>query len=92
MALQRRSLEAGLPEGLRYVKGWPLRAPNWAEAEQVVAARHVILDHHGLPDLFPTPGSVIARFEQLMVDRDAKTATRAARKRVAVERQLRLAA
>lgn len=92
MALQRRSLEAGLPEGLRYVKGWPLRAPNWAEAERVVAARGVILGHHGLPDLFPTPGSVIARFEQLMAERDEKASAQVVRTQAAIRRQWRAAA
>lgn len=65
-AVERRALEAGLPAGLRYVKGWPLRLPTWGEAEQVVAARRVILGHHGLYDAYPTPAAVIERFDELM--------------------------
>lgn len=65
-AQERRTLEAGLPSGLRYVKGWPLRLPTPAEAVEVVAARSLILGHHGLSDPYGSPGRVIDRFAELM--------------------------
>lgn len=65
-AAERRELEAALPPGLRYVKGWPLRAPTLQEARQIVSARATILGHHGLQVLYPTPRDVIARFHELL--------------------------
>lgn len=65
-AVERRELEAALPAGLRYVKGWPVRLPTLDEAEAVVAARRVILGHHGLEDRFGRPGLVIDRFAELI--------------------------
>lgn len=65
-AVERRDLEGAMPKGLRYVAGWPLRAPTPEEAVQVVRAREIILGHHGLNVLYPTPRSVIDRFEELM--------------------------
>lgn len=70
----RRELEGSLPAGLRYVKGWPLRAPTMAEAAQIVAVRDVILDHHGLTVRFPTPESVCRRFEQLLAANKSRLA------------------
>lgn len=63
---ERRELEGALPPDLRYVKGWPLRAPTMQEARQIVSARATILGHHGLRVLFPTPLDVIARFQELL--------------------------
>lgn len=71
---ERRTLEDAMPKGLRYVKGWPTRLPTLDEADQVVRARAIILGHHGLDVLYPTPKSVIDRFEELMAANDAKQA------------------
>lgn len=71
MAAQRRTLEAALPSGLRYVKGWPLRVPTPAEAVQVADARRVILGHHGLYDPFVGPAAIIDRFHELMLTNGA---------------------
>jgi 3'-phosphoadenosine 5'-phosphosulfate sulfotransferase (PAPS reductase)/FAD synthetase len=68
---ERRALESSMPKGLRYVAGWPLRAPTAEEAEQVVRARDVVLAHHGLDVLYPTPRAVIDRFEALMAKKVA---------------------
>lgn len=68
----RRRLEGALPAGLRYVKGWPPRMPTTAEAEQIVAARRVILAHHDLPVTYPTATSVIDRFAELMAGQAIK--------------------
>jgi 3'-phosphoadenosine 5'-phosphosulfate sulfotransferase (PAPS reductase)/FAD synthetase len=74
---ERQALEASLPKGLRYVKGWPLRAPTYDEAVQVVAAREIILAHHGLENTFPTPEAVIQRFEDLLAAKSKKDAAMA---------------
>jgi 3'-phosphoadenosine 5'-phosphosulfate sulfotransferase (PAPS reductase)/FAD synthetase len=65
-AVERRELEASLPAGLRYVKGWPPREPTLPEARQIIEARAQILGRHGLPVLYPTPFDVIGRFRDLM--------------------------
>jgi 3'-phosphoadenosine 5'-phosphosulfate sulfotransferase (PAPS reductase)/FAD synthetase len=64
--LERRRLEASMPPGLRYVKGWPPRLPTPAEAEDIAAARRPILAHHSLPDRFPTAVSIMERFAELL--------------------------
>lgn len=71
---ERSKLEAALPAGLRYVKGWPVRLPTMDEAIQVVAAREVILRHHDLPIKYPTARSVIDRFAELMSLQSSKAA------------------
>ncbi|MAX00255.1 phosphoadenosine phosphosulfate reductase family protein [Sphingomonas sp. 179-I 2A4 NHS] len=63
---ERRRLEASMPPGLRYVKGWPLRLPSQSEAEDIAAARRVILARHSLAERFPTASSVIERFAELL--------------------------
>ena len=68
-SLQRRGLECVLPKDLRYVAGWPLRAPSLAEAETIVEVRRTILGHHELSEVFATPADVIGRFEQLLVEK-----------------------
>jgi 3'-phosphoadenosine 5'-phosphosulfate sulfotransferase (PAPS reductase)/FAD synthetase len=65
-AKERRSLEAALPRELRYVAGWPIRAPDLGEAEHIAETRAVILGHHGLQNLFPTAETVINRFNELL--------------------------
>lgn len=69
LGAERRALEDALPKGLRYVKGWPPRAPTMEEAEQIVRAREIILGHHDLPVTYPTPAAVIGRFEQLIEEK-----------------------
>lgn len=69
---ERRALEDAMPKGLRYVKGWPIRVPTPAEAEQVVRGREVILGHHDLDILYPTPQAVMDRFSDLMAANDAR--------------------
>lgn len=68
-AIERQAIEAAMPTGLRYVKGWPVRLPTHAEAVAIVAARRAILAHHDQPELYPTAAAVIERFAQLMAAR-----------------------
>lgn len=65
--LERRHLEASMPAGLRYVKGWPPRMPTLAEAEDIAAARRPILARHRLANRYPTGSAVQARFAELRV-------------------------
>ena len=62
----RLRIEAAMPAGLRYVKGWPPRLPTITEAEDIAAARRPILSRHGLENRFPTGPSILDRFSELM--------------------------
>lgn len=72
LAEERRRIEAAMPAGLRYVKGWPVRVPTQDEAEEVAKARAVLLGHHRLEVRYPTGRAVRDRFAELMA---MKTAT-----------------
>lgn len=72
--LERRRLEASMPPGLRYVKGWPPRLPTPAEAEDIAAARRPILARHSLPDRFLTAVSIMERFAELLAVAPRKAA------------------
>ncbi|AHE53705.1 phosphoadenosine phosphosulfate reductase family protein [Sphingomonas sanxanigenens] len=63
---ERRALEAAMPLGLRFVKGWPPRLPTWEEANAIARSRTRILAHHGLSDRFPDAGAVLSRFAELL--------------------------
>lgn len=64
-AARRRALEAAMPPGLRYVRGWPPRLPTPAEAAEIAAARAPILARHGLANRYPDAAAVVARFAEL---------------------------
>jgi 3'-phosphoadenosine 5'-phosphosulfate sulfotransferase (PAPS reductase)/FAD synthetase len=66
---ERRQIEAGMPAGLRFVKGWPPRLPTPAEATRIAVARGAILDRHRLQNIFPDGPAIFFRFAQLL---DAK--------------------
>tara|TARA_B100000378_G_scaffold254785_1_gene231483 strand:- start:148 stop:1272 length:1125 start_codon:yes stop_codon:yes gene_type:complete len=63
---ERRAIEAAMPVGLRFVKGWPPRLPTWEEADAIARSRTRILAHHGLSDRFPDAGAVLSRFAELL--------------------------
>ncbi len=71
---QRVAIEAAMPAGLRYVKGWPVRLPTLDEADAIVAARAPILARHGLDNLYPTGASIVDRFGELMDAKERKAA------------------
>ena len=71
---QRVAIEAAMPAGLRYVKGWPVRLPTLEEADAIAAARLPILARHGLDNLYPTGAAVMDRFAQLMAAKERKAA------------------
>jgi 3'-phosphoadenosine 5'-phosphosulfate sulfotransferase (PAPS reductase)/FAD synthetase len=64
-AERRRQLEAGLPDGLRFQRGWPPRIPTRIEAATIAAVRVEILAQHALPNHFPSAADVIDRFAEL---------------------------
>ncbi len=70
----RQHIEAVMPAGLRYVKGWPLRAPTPDEAAAIAAARAPILERHQLANHYRTPTAIIARFNDLIKAKAAKEA------------------
>jgi 3'-phosphoadenosine 5'-phosphosulfate sulfotransferase (PAPS reductase)/FAD synthetase len=78
LADMRRALEASLPAGLRYAKGWPPRLPTAPEARAIASTRRQILAHHGEVDPFPTADAVIARFAELRRAQAAKAERKAA--------------
>ena len=65
-AAERRRLEAGMPAGLRFVKGWPPRCPTVVEAGRIAAARAPIVGRHGVKNHFPSGPAVVARFSELL--------------------------
>ena len=65
-AAERRQLEATLPPGLRYVKGWPLRVPTAVEADDLAYVRSIIADHHGLSTPYRRGPAVRDRFAELI--------------------------
>lgn len=71
-AAERRAIEAAMPDGLRYVKGWPPRMPTGDEAQAIADARRPLLLRHGLDDIYPNAGKVLARFEELMAAKAKK--------------------
>ncbi|MCG2841264.1 phosphoadenosine phosphosulfate reductase family protein [Sandaracinobacter sp. RS1-74] len=65
-AQARRRIEAAMPAGLRFVKGWPPRVPTPQEADRIAAARAPILARHHLENRFPDGPAVSARFADLL--------------------------
>jgi len=63
---ERRRIEAAMPPGLCYIRGWPPRLPSKDEAAAIATARRPILARHGLQDRYPDGPSVSDRFAELM--------------------------
>ena len=68
-AARRRQLEASLPAGLRFQRGWPPRVPTLAEAGHIAAVRTEIIGQHGLANHYPTARAITARFAELFAVR-----------------------
>lgn len=68
---KRKIIESRVPADLLYVKGWPVRAPDQAEAELLADVRSQVAALYGLEALYLTTGAVIARYEELMALKDA---------------------
>lgn len=65
-AAERREIEAAMPPGLRFVKGWPPRLPTIEEARQIALARTPLLERHSLHNHFPDAYAVRQRFAELL--------------------------
>lgn len=74
LSRQRREIEASLPARHRFVKGWPLYVPDAFEATAIADGRATILDHHGLPNRFPSYRNVIDRYAYLVAESQLKAA------------------
>lgn len=72
-ALQPREIEAAMPPGLRFVKGWPPRLPTPAEATRIAVARYPILERHGLENRFSNGPAILARFADLLDAKASRT-------------------
>lgn len=64
-ATRRRELEACLPQGLRFERGWPPQIPTDAEAQTIALTRAELLEAHELPNHYPTATDIIERFAEL---------------------------
>ncbi|WP_293966177.1 phosphoadenosine phosphosulfate reductase family protein [Sphingomonas sp.] len=64
-AAERRQLEAMLPAGLKYVKGWPQRVPTIEEAASIGEVRARILAMHALDTPYRTPPQIRDRIAEL---------------------------
>jgi len=65
LAAERLALEASLPAGLRYVKGWPQRVPTLDEAAAILAVRTQLLTVHRLASPYTTAVQVRDRIAEL---------------------------
>jgi 3'-phosphoadenosine 5'-phosphosulfate sulfotransferase (PAPS reductase)/FAD synthetase len=65
-ARERRQLEASLPLGLRYVKGWPPREPSLDEAATIAATRTIVARHNRIASPYLTASAVRERFAELI--------------------------
>lgn len=80
-AWRREQAEAKLPEGMLYVKHWPVRAPTMEEAEVVAEVRREVAAIMGIEIRYNTADAVLARITELLAIKGVKDAAKAARKR-----------
>jgi hypothetical protein len=73
-ALRRKAIEAGLPEEMRFVKGWPTRVPTREEADMLARVRTAICELMGIQSDFLTPDALQHRYEQLIQERRVRAA------------------
>lgn len=71
-AAARKRIEARVPKELLYVKGWPVRAPDQAEAELLADVRSQVSTLYNFGALYLTPGEVIDRYEELLSLKSAR--------------------
>jgi len=71
-AARRASIEARIPRHLLYTKGWPTGVPTRAEAALLAEIRRKVAATVGLRIYYTTPDSIIARYCELIREREAK--------------------
>lgn len=74
MATARKAIEARVPPDLLYVKGWPVRVPDQAEAELLADVRGQVAGLYRFAASYLTPETVIGRYVELMAIKDARGA------------------
>lgn len=70
-ARRRESAEAHIPDHLLYRKGWPTCVPTDAEAALLGQVRADVADAVGLQPTFTEPSAIIARYRQLIAQKEA---------------------
>lgn len=65
-AERRKALEALIPRGLEYEKGWPTRMPTPEEAQILASIRGEIGTLYAMTPSYLTPGDVLDRYAALM--------------------------
>lgn len=76
-AARRKEIEARIPDDLLYVKGWPVRVPDQAEAELLAGVRGQVSTLYGFDASYLTPETVIGRYAELMALKDVRNARQA---------------
>lgn len=75
-AVARKIIESRVPADLLYVKGWPVRVPEQAEAALLSDVRSQVAALYGFDALYLNPGAVIGRYEELMALKEKKDAVK----------------
>lgn len=70
----RAEAEARIPKHLLYVSGWPTVMPTREEAELIIEVRAQVSTALGLTSRFTTTESILARYTELMEERQEKLA------------------
>lgn len=71
-AVQRQSIEAELPNHLLYTSGWPTSVPTVPEAELIASVRRRVADVMGFEVGYVTADSVIARYADLLGQKEER--------------------
>ena len=71
IAKERKALEARIPKGLMYEKGWPHRVPTQAEAEILADVRTQVSQLQGLASNYLDASSIRIRYQELITARDS---------------------
>jgi 3'-phosphoadenosine 5'-phosphosulfate sulfotransferase (PAPS reductase)/FAD synthetase len=80
----RQTAEARIPKHLLYTKNWPTCIPTADEAWLLAEVRREVAAAVGLEIGFTDPASIVARYEELMAEKEAKEAVKRRRPRKAV--------
>lgn len=71
-ARRRIEAEAEIPPHLEYTEGWPTAMPTYGEATLIAQVRRAVADAVGLEVEHVTAEDVLARYEELMRERERK--------------------
>jgi 3'-phosphoadenosine 5'-phosphosulfate sulfotransferase (PAPS reductase)/FAD synthetase len=71
-AERREAAESRIPRHLLYEAGWPTLMPTPEEAEILASVRREVAEILGIEVLYTTGAEVLARYEELMAEREAR--------------------